>query len=117
MLTYIFFSIKADKCYTFLPVIVVVILQINRIEQYIALSKLQGYAKLSGSSAATKFGVKLRHMLWCTGSTLPKRYIYIHAALNSLNSLSARTNLFSKEKCVLAKKVPKEQSDYLFNYS
>ena len=48
---------------TFLPVIVVVILRIHTIEQNMAFEAVESYTKISGSSAATKIGVKLLFVL------------------------------------------------------
>ena len=47
----------------FLPVIAVGILRANTIEQNIVLKQLEGYTKISGSSAATRFGVKFHLVL------------------------------------------------------
>ena len=49
-----------------LPVIVVVILRINTIEQNTAFKTGDGYTKIRGSLTATKFGVTLYLFLQCT---------------------------------------------------
>ena len=49
---------------TFLPVIALAVLRINKIDQNIVLKKqLKCYTQFSGSSSAKKFGVEVKHLL------------------------------------------------------
>ena len=48
---------------TFLPIIVIVDLRINTVERSIAFKAVECYTKVSGSTAATKFGAKLHFFL------------------------------------------------------
>ena len=58
-------QVSSDKkVKTFLPVIDVFILRINIIEHNIVLKADQSYINISGSSAATKFGVNLVPLDW-----------------------------------------------------
>ena len=52
---------SSDTCLTFLPVIARAIIPLNTIVKnvHVAVKQLKCYTNISGSSAVTKFGVKL----------------------------------------------------------
>ena len=57
----IYSSDRCYRCLKILPIIAIAILRISTIEQNIAIKAIESLRQINGSSASTKFGVKLHH--------------------------------------------------------
>ena len=68
-----------------LPVVAIVMIRINTIEQHI-LKQMKGYTKTSGSSAATILNVKLHLIFRSVDVHANPMYITVYMALTQINA-------------------------------